>query len=58
MSVVLEIADLFCGAGGTSTGAVEAVEALGYHPRLTAINHWPVAVATRSEEHTSELQSH
>jgi site-specific DNA-cytosine methylase len=23
------IADLFCGAGGTSTGAVEAIELLG-----------------------------
>lgn len=47
----VEIADLFCGAGGTSTGAVEAVETLGYRPRLTAINHWPVAVATHERNH-------
>lgn len=32
------IADLFCGAGGTSTGAIEAVEGLGYQARLTAVN--------------------
>ena len=24
------MADLFCGAGGTSTGAMQAAEALGY----------------------------
>jgi len=49
----LHIADLFCGAGGTSTGAVEAVEYLGYSPKLTACNHWPVAVATHTANHPS-----
>ena len=48
---VLTIADLFCGAGGTSTGAITAARALGYTPRLTAVNHWPVAVATHTENH-------
>lgn len=47
----LSVADLFCGAGGTSAGAMEALEALGYRPRLTAINHWPVAIATHSLNH-------
>ncbi len=47
------IADLFCGAGGTSTGAVEAITALGYAPRLTAINHWDVAIATHTANHPS-----
>lgn len=47
----LKIADLFCGAGGTSTGAVEAIERLGYRADLTAINHWEVAVATHSQNH-------
>lgn len=47
----LEIADLFCGAGGTSTGAIEAARALGYQPRLTAVNHWPTAVATHTLNH-------
>lgn len=45
------IADLFCGAGGTSTGAVQAVEALGLTSSLTAVNHWDRAVATHSANH-------
>lgn len=48
---VIQIADLFCGAGGTSTGALEAVRACGLEPRLTAVNHWPTAVATHSSNH-------
>ncbi len=47
----LSIADLFCGAGGTSAGALEAIEMLGYRADLTAINHWPVAIATHTENH-------
>ena len=45
------MADLFCGAGGTSTGAVEAVQALGMAPKLTAINHWDRAIATHTANH-------
>lgn len=45
------MADLFCGAGGTSTGAVEALAALGYDAKLTAINHWQIAVATHTANH-------
>lgn len=47
----LKAADLFCGAGGTSTGLVEACAELGYQVELTAINHWDVAVATHTENH-------
>lgn len=47
----LAIADLFCGAGGTSAGAVEAIRSLGYAPKLTAINHWDVAIATHTANH-------
>jgi DNA (cytosine-5)-methyltransferase 1 len=47
----LTIADLFCGAGGTSSGAVAAAEALGYEVKLTAINHWDVAIATHQANH-------
>lgn len=43
--------DLFCGAGGTSTGLIQAVNALGYPIKLTAINHWDVAIATHSRNH-------
>lgn len=45
------VADLFCGAGGTSTGALEALEALGHKPELTAVNHWPRAIETHSANH-------
>jgi len=44
-------ADLFCGAGGTSTGLVEAALQSGHTMDLTAVNHWPVAVDTHSENH-------
>lgn len=47
----LHIADLFCGAGGTSSGAIEAAEALGYKPSLTAVNHWAIAVETHTKNH-------
>ena len=49
--ISLTIADLFCGAGGTSSGAVEAIESLGYAAKLTAINHWPIAIATHTANH-------
>jgi DNA (cytosine-5)-methyltransferase 1 len=51
MMRTINIADLFCGAGGTSQGAVEAIRALGYSTRLTAINHWDVAIATHTVNH-------
>lgn len=40
--------DLFCGAGGTSTGLLQACEANGLGLDLTAVNHWPVAISTHS----------
>lgn len=51
MSYLLNIADLFCGAGGTSAGAVEAGDILGRRVQLTAINHWDVAIATHTANH-------
>lgn len=47
----IRIADLFCGAGGTSTGAVQAARALGHAVELTAVNHWDRAVATHEANH-------
>jgi len=44
-------ADLFCGAGGTSTGMLEAMNELGMTAQLLAINHWEVAIATHSLNH-------
>lgn len=46
-----EMADLFCGAGGTSEGAEQALRSMGYTPRITAVNHWEIAVATHKANH-------
>jgi DNA (cytosine-5)-methyltransferase 1 len=48
---LINMADLFCGAGGTSTGAMQALRHLGMTPRLTAVNHWDRAVATHTANH-------
>lgn len=45
------VADLFCGAGGSSTGAKRALAGLGYQMILTAVNHWNVAIETHSANH-------
>lgn len=37
------IVDLFCGAGGTSTGFALACQAEGIPYELTVVNHWNVA---------------
>lgn len=43
--------DLFCGAGGASTGMELALERLGMKHRGLAINHWSVAVDTMKHNH-------
>lgn len=48
---VINAVDLFCGAGGTSSGLIHAVNDLGYDIKLTAINHWDVAIATHTKNH-------
>lgn len=48
---LLDIADLFCGGGGTTTGACEAIHAFGRQARVTAINHWDVAIETHTANH-------
>lgn len=45
----LRAADLFCGAGGTSTGAI----ASGAVDVVLAVNHWLVAVNSHLENHKS-----
>lgn len=44
-------ADLFCGAGGTSTGLLQAAASLGYDVDLVAVNHWNIAISTHSANH-------
>lgn len=43
--------DLFCGAGGTSTGILRACAELGRSVRLLAINHWDTAIDTHTRNH-------
>lgn len=47
----IHAADLFCGAGGFSSGLIEAARALGLDVQLLAINHWDVAIATHTANH-------
>ena len=45
------VADLFCGAGGSSTGARRALASLGFQMNLVAVNHWNIAIETHSRNH-------
>lgn len=47
----LLVADLFCGAGGSSTGAEKAVKTLKKRMTLVCINHWPIAIETHKKNH-------
>lgn len=51
MGKTIHAADLFAGAGGTSTGLLQAAEAQGLRVNLTAVNHWETAVETHSRNH-------
>jgi len=45
------VADLFCGAGGSSTGAERAIQDMGGAMELCAVNHWPLAIETHQKNH-------
>lgn len=47
----IRAADLFCGAGGTSSGARRAVQDLGGKLKLVAVNHWDIAIQTHTRMH-------
>lgn len=49
--MTLRVADLFCGAGGSSTGLMQVAASLGVRIDLTAVNHWPIAVETHAQNH-------
>ena len=51
MKKELNTVDLFCGAGGASTGMELALESLGLVHKGLAINHWSVAVDTMKANH-------
>lgn len=47
----LEVADLFCGAGGLSTGAERALRAMKRKMNLVGVNHWDIAIETNRRNH-------
>ena len=47
----VRVVDLFCGAGGSSTGAEKAIAGIGGEMELVAVNHWNTAVATHAANH-------
>jgi DNA (cytosine-5)-methyltransferase 1 len=51
MKKTIYAADLFCGAGGESTGMMLAAQDLGLTVDLLAVNHWEMAVETHSFNH-------
>ncbi len=44
--LVLNLVDMFCGAGAWSLAAEKAARSLGMKVRFTGVNHWNVAIAT------------
>ncbi len=45
------VADLLCGAGGSSTGCERALNEMGLEMELVCVNHWPVAIDTHQRNH-------
>lgn len=45
------VADLLCGAGGSSTGCRRALDELGLEMELVCVNHWPTAIETHQLNH-------
>jgi DNA (cytosine-5)-methyltransferase 1 len=45
------VADLLCGAGGSSTGCKRACDELGLEMELVCVNHWGVALETHKRNH-------
>jgi DNA (cytosine-5)-methyltransferase 1 len=45
------VADLLCGAGGSSTGCARALSDLGLQMELVCVNHWGVAIETHKRNH-------
>jgi DNA (cytosine-5)-methyltransferase 1 len=51
MAKKMLVADLLCGAGGSSTGAMRALRDLGLEMDLVCVNHWPTAIETHTMNH-------
>lgn len=48
---MISAADLFCGAGGTSTGLAAVCVDMGRKHHLVAVNHWDIAIETHALNH-------
>lgn len=55
---MIHVADLFCGAGGESTGIIQALDVVGSKYDLAAINHWDVALQTHEKNHPQARHFH
>lgn len=51
MKNVVYAADHYCGAGGTSSGLVDACKEIGRKVDLVAVNHWPLAIQSHQANH-------
>lgn len=51
MKRMIQACDLFCGAGGTSSGLAAACRSFGLDVDLLAINHWNVAIQSHWANH-------
>ncbi|MDD5303092.1 MAG: DNA cytosine methyltransferase [Elusimicrobia bacterium] len=45
------VADLFCGAGGETTGIMQALGEIGGRFDVAAVNHWDIAIETHRRNH-------
>lgn len=48
---MIRVADLFCGAGGETTGIMQAIGEIGGHHDVAAVNHWNIAIETHKRNH-------
>jgi DNA (cytosine-5)-methyltransferase 1 len=53
MKKIFRAVDLFCGAGGESTGMSLAAQERGMKLELLAVNHWELAIETHAANHPS-----
>jgi DNA (cytosine-5)-methyltransferase 1 len=54
---MIRVADLFCGAGGETTGIMQALGEIGGRSDVAAVNHWSVAIETHKRNHPEALSA-
>ncbi len=48
---MIQAADLFCGAGGSTTGLLRSADVLGVNVSMLAVNHWDRAIESHFANH-------